>query len=245
MALLDRNTLKGYFNKGKLPSQENFHDLIESSVNKLDDGLSKSVDEGLMLSPVGDENKLVSFFRNIEDRSPIWSIATDKKEGTLQFQDRNGEAIVTFSQDKNVGINTEDPAYTLEVNGTVGSKQRIGTLHQGNISADGKWYPIIENLNGCHAFEIVAGVGKKKTGKYALLIANAISTFGKSNQIIEKTQAYYGSRGNKIELRWKGDTYNFQLEMRSKGNYEGNTVVNFHVSSLWNDQFMDDSFIDE
>ncbi|ANQ52261.1 adhesin [Flammeovirga sp. MY04] len=244
MALLDRNTLKTFFNQGKLPSQENFHDLIESSVNKLDDGLSKSMDEGLMLSPVGDTNKLVSFFKNIEDRSPIWSFTSGQTDRNLHLQNQQGESVMTFGQEGLVGVNCPKPNHDLEVGGTIGAKARVGTLYKGSVEANGKWQPIIENLNGCHAFEIVAGVGKKKTGKYALVIAQAISTFGNSHDTIKTTQAYYGSRGNKIEFRWKGDTYNYQLEMRTKGNYEGNTIANFHVTSLWEDQFMDESFID-
>lgn len=244
MALLDRNTLKSFFVHGMLPTQDHFHDFIESSVNKLDDGISKNSEEGLKLSLVGDSNRLLSFFKNIEERSPIWSIDVNKESGNLQFKNKEGSDLLTFSALNKIGVKVENPEHDLDVGGVIGMHSREGTKYKGSVEATGEWSPIIENLNGCHAFEIVAGVGKKKTGKYALILAHAISTFGKSKSKIKVTQGYYGTRGNKIELRFRGTTYNYALEMRTKGNYEGNTIVNYHISTLWNDTFMDNSFID-
>lgn len=65
MAMKDRNTLKNYFRKGNLPSEANFENLIDSSVNKIDDGFSKTEDEGLMLSNIGESEKIISFYENI------------------------------------------------------------------------------------------------------------------------------------------------------------------------------------
>jgi hypothetical protein len=63
MSLQNRETLKSYFKKGQLPSEGNFNDLIDSLINKIDDGMSKTVDEGLMLSPIGESKKLLSLYR--------------------------------------------------------------------------------------------------------------------------------------------------------------------------------------
>ena len=41
MALQDRDTLRNYFRQGSVPSEVHFHDLIDSLVNKVDDGLDK------------------------------------------------------------------------------------------------------------------------------------------------------------------------------------------------------------
>ena len=140
-----------------------------------------------------------------------------------------------------VGVRTNKPEYDLDVNGVVGMLGRIGTLHKGKVPADGKWHPIVKNLNGCHALEIAAGVGKQKTGKYALLHAFALSTYGKSRNKIRVQQAYYGSRYNKLELRWTGSTYDYNLEMRTRRAYGGEFFISYFISELWFDQFMEES----
>lgn len=242
MPLQNRNTLKNFFKKGNLPAEAHFYDLIDSMINKVDDGMSKNLEEGLMLSPIGTSEKLMSFYKSIEDKSPVWSFNINRGDANLNINNHLGDSIVTLRKEGQVGINNPSPEHTLDVNGAVGMKGRIGTSYTGKVKADGKWHPILTELNGCHALEIVAGVGKKKTGKYALIHANALSTFGKSKNKIKIVQGYYGVRCNMIKLRWTGDTYNYNLEMRTRCSYEGDYYIRYYISNLWFDQFMDDSF---
>ena len=241
MSLQNRDTLKSFFRKGQMPSERHFNDLIDSMINKVDDGLSKNLDDGLTLSPIGSSKKLMSFFKSIEDKSPAWSIEIDSGTANLDINNNRGESIVSLKNDGRVGINNNDPEYELEVDGTVGMIGRVGTFHQGEILADGKWHPVLAEMNGCHILEVAAGVGKKKTGKYSVIHAFALSTFGKSKNKIKITQAYYGVKCNKIQLRWTGDTYKYNLEMRTRCNYGGNFYVKYYISSLWFDKMMDES----
>jgi hypothetical protein len=216
-------------------------DLIDSMINKVDDGMSKNIDDGLTLSPIGTSKKLMSFFKSIEDKNPAWSIEIDSGNANLDINNHLGDSIVTLKNDGKVGINNRNPQFTLDVNGTAGLKGRIGTHQQGKVLADGKWHKIMEGLNGCYAFEIIAGVGKKRTGKYALIHAIALSTFGRSSNRIQINQAYYGTRCNKIDLRWTGDTYNLNLEMRTRCSYDGEYYIQYNVSELWTDPTMEGS----
>ncbi len=241
MSLQNRETLRNYFRKGNLPTEQNFYDLIDSIINRVDDGMSKTVDEGLMLSPIGNSEKLISFYKSIEDKSPAWSIDINKGDSNLHVKNRMGNSLVTIKPEGKIGINNSNPEEALDVNGVVAQKGRKGTAYEGKIPGDGKWHTIIDELNGCHAFEILAGIGKKKTGKYALIIAQALSTFGKSRNRIRYAQAYYGMRSNRILLRWRGDTYNFRLEMRTKASYGDGFFLNYFISQLWHDPIMDSS----
>lgn len=245
MSLQNRETLKSYFRRGQLPSEGNFHDLIDSLINKVDDGMSKTVDDGLMLSPIGESKKLISFYKSIEDKSPEWRVEVNNADSNLCFSNRMGDTVTSINEQGRMGINTEEPSAELDVNGIVAQKGRTGTAYKGKVPADGKWYKVIEGLNGCHMFEFVAGVGKKKTGKYALLHAMAISTFGKSKNKIKKVQAHFGVRSNRIEIKWTGTIYEYNLEVRTRANYGENIYIRYHVQSLWNDPFMDDCFFEE
>ncbi|MDX2306570.1 MAG: adhesin [Microscillaceae bacterium] len=244
MSLQNRETLKSFFRKGQMPTEGNFNDLIDSMINKVDDGMSKTIDEGLQLKPIGTTQKLISFFKSIEEKNPAWSIQVNSGDATLSFNNQMGDKVLSLFTKGNksyVGIRNEKPEYELDVRGVTGMHGRIGTLYQGSVPADGNWHPIVQKLDGCHAFEIVAGVGKQKTGKYALIHAFALSTYGKSRNTIRINQAYYGARYNKIELRWTGDTYSYNLEMRCRRSYGGEFNIQYFISSLWFDTLMNDS----
>jgi hypothetical protein len=169
----------------------------------------------------------------------------DNGNASLEFNNQIGQTVLSLRSNGKVGINQKQAEYTLDVNGEIGMHGRVGTLKQGTIPADGKWHPIITDLTGCHALEVVAGVGKKKTGKYSLIHAFALSTFGKSRNRIKVNQAYYGVRCNKLQLRWTGDTYSYQLEMRTRCSFDadGAIVAQYQIGSLWFDAGMDGSVI--
>jgi len=242
MPLQNRKTLKSFFRKGQLPSEGNFHDLIDSLINKVDDGMSKTVDDGLMLSPIGESKKLISFYKNIEDKSPEWRIEVEKDNSNLSFTNNMGKVVASMNHNGYLGINTDKPQSALDVNGIIAQKGRKGTAYEGHIPANGKWHKIVKGINGCHMLEINAGVGKKKTGKYALINAIAICTYGKSKNKIKKTQAHYGIRSNRIEIKWTGSIYDFNLEMRTRTNYGDEIHICYNILNLWEDTFMDKCF---
>ncbi|TAF31782.1 MAG: adhesin [Cytophagales bacterium] len=239
MSLQSRDKLKSYFKKGSMPQEGHFVDLMDSVLNKIDDGIAKNLEDGLVLSLVGSSPKLLSFFKSIEDKSPAWSWELDQSGAALHLNNFSGDHVLSCMPDGKVGILNGNPEYELDVRGVVASQGRIGTYTTGRVPADGQWHPIIEQLNGCNAFEVMAGAGRKGTGKYALIHAIALSTFGKSKSEINLTQAYYGVRCNKIELKWVGDTFDYALHVRTRCNYGDGTEIQFNVSSLWTDTFMD------
>lgn len=245
MPIQNRKSLKDYFKKGQLPSEGHFHDLIDSTINKVDDSMSKTMEDGLMLAPISDSRKLISFFKSIEDKSPVWRMEVDENDADLKFTNKLGDGVLSVREEGKVGVNKEKPSSALDVDGDVAMSGRKGNAYKGKVAADGKWHNIVTGLNGCQMFEVIAGVGKKKTGKYALIHAIAISTFGKSKNKIRMTQGRYGVRGNKIKLRWTGTTYKYNLEIRTRYDYGDKTAINFNIQKLWQDPFMDDCVLDD
>ncbi len=237
--LLNRQSLKVLFTAGARPKESNFFSLIDSMVNKVDDGISKTEEDGLILSPEGKEsNRVMSFYENIEDELPQWSVGLNQqKDKSLSLiapiSKKEENTVISFQKSGEIGIGTKKPKTTLEVAGTLGTNTRIGTYKLGKVAADGNWHDILTDLDGCMAFEVMAQVGKEKTGKYALLHAHALSTFGKSCYKIRKTQAHYGWFWNRIAIRFTGTTYNYKLQLRTRSNYGSDIFIKYHITKLW------------
>jgi len=133
------------------------------------------------------------------------------------------------------------------------SDQEKVSRKPGQAPADGRWHMIIGGLDNCHAYEIVARCGKvnkeEKTGKFALLHAIAVASFGMGK--IRKTTGYFnkawwfGSFWNKINLKWKGTTHNYSLWIKTNSYYDKDEdgkdqQIFYRITKLWDDDFFTD-----
>jgi hypothetical protein len=240
--LYSRESLKLLFKDGKRPTENSFAQLIDSSLNRLDDGISKNQDNGLMLAPDGiNADKLISFYESISNALPEWAILLNSNEPqglaiSETVSDEEAATRLFFEKGGNIGVGTTAPETSLHVDGILGTNSRVGTFLISTAPADGQWHNIVTNLDGCVSFEISAQVGKQHTGKYALLQANAVSTFGKSR--IRCTQAHYGFWWNKIALRFSGDTHSYSLQVKTRSDYGSSQEIKFHLTKLWDNEIM-------
>lgn len=223
MALINRQTLKNYFKKGGFATEKHFGDLIDSSINSVDDGLAKTPVDGLKLSPLKENSKLLSFFKRITQDKANYSfnLDTNNAEG-LSINNAEDTPIIKFNNAGFVGINTNNPSYNLEVKGTVGIQTQVGLYKYGKVPADGNWYYIISNLDNINAFEVTAKAsGKIGEGYYSVAHAIALSTFGgkSSKNKIRVTTAYYERFFRKLSFRWVGELNSYGLQVRTRTNY--------------------------
>lgn len=244
MALFNRDTLKNYFKRGSFPTEVHFSDLIDSTVNKVDDGFAKDMNDGLQLSPQGSSKKLMSFYENVKDKSSAWNISLnpDSRSKGLSFADGEGNNALFLQNGGQVGIGTTTPHYELEVGGMVGMQGRIGTFLVGEAPADGKWHTLIDGLNHTHGFEVMAyASGLQTKGKYALTHAICLVTYGRSNSKIRQTRACYRWPWHRIRLRWTGSTYNYALQIKTGSHYgtDENELpykIHYRVTKLWDER---------
>lgn len=254
MEKLDRNALKNKFKKGKMPSEQDFSNLIDSMVNILEEGFDKTSRDGLKISQLMGSGRLLSFYKNIAVESPQWFLELSTSENKLHFGTPHCPRVLSLYSHSDesqgnlrvaVGINKENPQATLDVEGTIASTGRMGKVGEMPVPADGEWHDITSALTGCEAFEIVAGVGGQDAdGKYALLHAFALNTFNGKGSITPH-DAHFGHKCNRLELRWQPvpeqGQFHFKLQLRVQCSYGKNIWIKYHLTRLWFDSLMLDS----
>lgn len=257
MAKKTRGTLKRYFDEGSLPSAEQFGNLIDSTLNLVDEGFDKTAPDGFKISLIGDHTRLISFYRSGDPNNPVWTIEYDPDRDRLTIANPRlaGEdrAAISLDAQGRVGVARADPGQTLDVGGVVAAEGRLGANQPGftTVPADGEWHDITGELEGCHAIEVMAGVGSRGTGRYALLRAVALNAYDPRGWLfnflnlkkrIRTQQAYYRSRGNRIKLRWhQADKGKYRLQMRTACGYGDGISIRFYLTDLWVDPKMDEA----
>lgn len=243
MAKKNRNSLKNAFREGAQPSAASFGDLIDSVLNVVDEGFEKTDADGFKVTQLGGSGKLISFYENIAVRQPSWSMSLGRESRQLIVGNEGDKPVLTLTEGNSetqetprVGINKSNPDHALDVDGVVAARGRIGAA-KGQVKADGLWHDITEVLDGCRAYEIMAGVGDKENGRYALVQAIAINAFNRNSQV-NCTQSHFGSRCDKIELRWEGTTHAYTLQVRTRCAYGEHVVIQYFLTDLWFDPFM-------
>ncbi|MDP4209269.1 MAG: adhesin [Bacteroidota bacterium] len=244
--LYGRAELKKYFRNGQIPDETHFAHLIDSAVIQHDDGISKDDENGYIITPTGSSSRLITFYENMDRLAPFFYVEKDMKDSpSLKFQsgttNRNTqqqeEASFFLHQDGRLGLGKKSsPNFKLDVNGFTASQGRTGTYLSGKIRADGNWHVIADELDNCQALEIIARAGKKGSGRFSILHAIALSAYGGSHSKIRKTRAHYGFFWNKLNLRWRGDTHNYTLQLRSNSNFGKDVEIYYNVSKLWDDE---------
>lgn len=262
MSKRDRPTLKKFFSDGALPSSEHYGDLIESMVNRIEDGFDKTEAEGLRIASLGASPSLLSFYRGAGSSEPAWVVRHGGTPGTLHLRHAGppagpGAAVggapeLALAQGGRVGVHTEAPAWRLDVDGVVRSRGRIGFAGpDATVPADGRWHAITEPLGGCNALEVVAGVGGAPgRGRYSLMHAVALNAYNPRNPLlnwlfrrrsIRRQTAMFGSYADRLRLRWQGSNRDYRLELRSQSNFGAGVAIRYYVTRLWFDAGMQGS----
>ncbi|OGB25279.1 MAG: hypothetical protein A3I66_04250 [Burkholderiales bacterium RIFCSPLOWO2_02_FULL_57_36] len=263
MARRSRDSLKLKFGQGAMPSSEAFSDLIESMLNIVDQQFDKTPPDGLKVGQFN-QGRLLSFYHNIDMKSPIWSIRMDQPGDNLLFgnadfpaalslHSRNGDAAhAGFALEPSTNDDRQrQGVFELDLKGRVVADGRIGRAGT-SVLADGEWHSITPVLFGCQAFEVMAGAGKKDSGKYAVMHAFALNAFSEKGEITYH-QSRYGSKCSRIELRWRRETDRLQdgyrLQIRVGCAYDecgrgktpsggAPTSICFYLTQLWFDPSM-------
>jgi hypothetical protein len=229
----DRATLKSFFRSGALPTAEEYRDLIDSTVNQVDDGFAKTDADGLRLNSVGSSLRVLSLYQGLGTPKPSWVIEHGEKLGTLHLRPDQGKTALqisadstdpaqddtpaatgmTLTPDGRMGVNHTAPDWRLDVGGVARMQGRIGVPSHKIpfVKADGKWHDITQALTGCQAFEITAGTGgDPRKGRYSMVHAIAMNAFHPRNRFLNWL---FGRRAIKTQTAMYG-SYADRIKLR-------------------------------
>ncbi len=155
MASRPRDTLRKFFAVGKLPTQEHFSDLIDSTLNMSDEGFHKSAANGVEIATPAGHDALISFYREQDPNQRRSYVSFGESKESEQIQFGFGDAVYAAdaaqgrepaltldarleSTDQagttdpivvqRVGINRKLPEQALDVDGVVRSRGRMGLI---------------------------------------------------------------------------------------------------------------------
>jgi microcystin-dependent protein len=141
-----RQALKSRFVRNAIPTEADFADLIDASLNQADDGLLKLPNEPLGLVRQQPDKPVLRFYDSPDATGSAWQIqlsaenkaSADNKAGfALANTDKNGAASTLLFLDAatgNVGIGTTEANSKLQVAGTLGV---TGTTSLAALTASG------------------------------------------------------------------------------------------------------------
>jgi len=261
MTVRNRDTLRSFFGTGMLPTQDHFADLVDSMLNMSDEGFRKSAENGLEVSTPAGYDTLVSFYRDQSMRTPLWTVAYGGERDLLAFKpgaaaarERDGlepaPPVLALDARGRVGVGTDSPRQALDVAGVVASEGRLGRYAAQGLPqplADGEWHDLTGPLEGCQAFEVIAGAGHAGGGRFALVHAVALNAYNPRpgwldlfglRRRIRAQGMWYGRRCDQLDLRWNGSSgrqASYRLQVRTRCNYGEDVAIRASVTRLWFD----------
>ena len=107
------------------------------------------------------------------------------------------------------------------------------------LLANGEWQTLLPNLEGLSAFEIVGyAQGCKGEGKYSVIHSIAINAHTGKRGRIQYCRDYYGWKWwRRVKLRWIGNTFDYQLQIKTCSDYGGDGRIIVYVKSLLKNGF--------
>lgn len=190
----NRDTLKGYFKKGKTPTEEQFAELIDSTLNLVEDEQVIRIDSG-------------------------WSFAVTP-EKTLVIKNEQAEIVMEVSQDKTFLLHGN---LTVDETVTASTYKTKGGITPGEdyltVPADKKWHDLPLDVSregfGCRVYRIYASFREQGTELCRLTRVTAI-WLNFMEQRIESPEKHWWGWSGSIRFRWQERNGKPCLQMRSK-----------------------------
>ena len=212
----DRHTLKSYFQKGDVPTEEQFAELIDSVPNIVDDGEAVRTEDGWALYPRKGGKMGVPRHKAGADPA-AWKLTLTSDKG-LAIKNEAGEALLELKQDKNIVLHA-----SVQQEGG-GDEPEPDPQDYLVIEADKKWATLKEITDikeSSRVYTVMALYRDREFGICKLTRAIAIC-LNNVEQWVESPRKHWWGWSGYIRLRWQADRDKTYLQIRSTSNsYSG------------------------
>lgn len=237
----DRETLKTYFQSGKVPSEAQFGELIDSVPNIKEEGLCRNGEKGWIVCPVNGQQPAIGFYQQEPESGtaqPVW-LLTVNPDDTLELRNAGEETLLTVSQDKVFTLNDK-----LKVNGEIiadsftgNSGFAPGIIQRVQVPADKKWHDlpveaaVEEYRSGCRVYRVWACYQNAIQDSYRTTEAVVQQCNGMDWELSSPRKHWWGWSGD-VRLRWKLREGKLYLQIRSKSTGFRNGI-HCQIKSEW------------
>ena len=212
MSQRDRKTLKSYFEKGDVPTEEQFSDLIDSVPNFAEDGIKRE-DGGWSFYPVSDKPLRFSL-RESQAGDAVWTLELTQGKN-LTITNEQGETVMELAQDRSgtfhgtVREEGDTPSTAPEPSGG-------GYI---TLPADRQWHDLPVDLSregfGCRVFNIYAAFRDPDLGLNKLTLATAVWQDFAVNKV-KSPQKHWWVWSGGVKIRWQVSDKKLHLQVRSR-----------------------------
>lgn len=208
----NRNTLKSYFRKGDVPTEEQFAELIDSVPNIVEDGQAVCTQEGWAFHPKAGGKMRVTL-HEAEEKTAVWTLALTPGKG-LAINNEAGETLLELKQDRRIVLK----ALIEKEEGGDGPERDPENYR--TEEADKQWKDLIEITDGkdtSHVYTVIAIYRDSNLGTCRLTRATAIC-LNPIEQWVESPRRHWWGWSGRIRLRWQTDGGRSVLQIRSTRN---------------------------
>lgn len=210
MSQRDRKTLKSYFEKGDVPTEKQFADLIDSVPNFAEDGIKRE-DGGWSFYPASDKPLRFSL-RESPTSDAAWTLELTS-EKNLTITNEKGETVMELAQDKSVTFHG-----TVKQDADTPTSEPSGKGYI-TLPADRQWHDLPVDLSregfGCRVFNIYAAFRNLDLGRNRLTLATAVWQDFAVNRIKSPQKHWWGWSGG-VKIRWQVSDKKLHLQVRSR-----------------------------
>lgn len=211
----DRKTLKGYFKKGSIPTEEQFATLIDSVPNIAEDGQAIRTTDGWSFFP--EAGKPLQIHLHDEEGKPAaWTLCLTPEKG-LAVKNEHDEIVAELTQDKSINLPGKGKE---ERNGSTPVPVVPEPVKVENdyitLAADEEWHDLLTVTgNGFRMYDVFLFLHDSNTRANKETRATAVCIGSVNCRIRSPRKHWWGWSGG-IRLRWQTEGNTLRLQARSK-----------------------------
>lgn len=208
----DRKTLKGYFKKGSIPTEEQFASLIDSVPNIAEDGQAVRTADGWSFFPEAGKPLQISLHEE-EGKPAAWTLCLTPEKG-LAVKNEHGDTVVELGQDKS--INLPGKGEEGGVTPTPVAPEPAPADNYVTLATDKEWHDLVAVTGrGFRMYGVFLLLHDPDTGASKETRATAVCLDSVDCRIRSPRKHWWGWSGG-IRLRWQAEGGTLRLQARSK-----------------------------